>query len=168
MKKRPKIEIEPTKVDKILEIIGLVLLVALWCMILIHYTKLPETIPIHYNERGEADRFGGKQDILIIPIIATVMFIAITKLNKYPHLFNYPTKITQENAVEQYTNATRMIRILKLVIVFIFGLIAFQTIQFVNGQTDGLGKWFLPITMALMLVPLMYYVAKSFKIKSNK
>lgn len=161
MKERPKIE--TTKADKILEIIGLISVIGVWCMTIISYTKLPEIIPIHYNGMGEPDGFGEKSDILILPIITTIMFIGLTKLNEYPHIFNYPTKITKENAVKQYTNATRMIRILKLVIVFIFGLIAFQTIRYTNGQTDGLGKWFLPIIIGLMFVPMIYFIAKSFK-----
>lgn len=163
MNERPRIKIEATSTDKILEIIGLVLLIAFWCLTIINYAKLPEIIPTHYNGMGEADGFGGKGNILILPIIATILFIGLTKLNKYPHIFNYPTKITQENALEQYTNATRMMRILKLVIVVIFGLIAFQTIRFANGQADGLGKWFLPMTMGLIFVPLIYFVIKSFK-----
>ena len=161
MKENPKIE--TTKADKFLEIIGLISVVGLWCIIIINYTKLPEIIPTHYNGMGEPDGFGEKSDILILPIIATIMFIGLTKLNEYPHIFNYPTKITKENAVKQYTNATRMIRILKLVIVFIFGLIAFQTIRFANGQTDGLGKWFLPMTMGLIFIPLIYFITKAFK-----
>ncbi|EIJ40343.1 Protein of unknown function (DUF1648) [Galbibacter orientalis DSM 19592] len=165
MNGRPKIKIELTKADKILEIIGLILLVAFWCMTIINYTKLPEIIPTHYNGMGEADGYGGKGNILILPVIATILFIGLTKLNKFPHIFNYPTKITQENALEQYTNATRMMRILKLIIVVIFGLIAFQTIRFANEQTTGLGKWFLPMSMGLIFIPLIYFIAKSFKTK---
>ena len=41
-------------------------------------------------------------------------------------MFNYPSQITKENAVHQYTNATRMIRVLKLVIVVLFGLIVLE------------------------------------------
>ncbi len=161
MKEIPKIE--TTKTDKILEIIGLISVIGLWCMIIINYTKLPEIIPIHYNGMGEPDGFGKKSEVFVLPIIATIMFIGLTKLNKYPHIFNYPTKITKENAVKQYTNTTRMIRFLKLVIVFVFGLIAFQTIRYANGHTDGLGEWFLPTTMGLVFIPLIYFIAKSFK-----
>ena len=168
MNGRPKINMELTKADKILEIIGLILLIAVWCITIIYYTKLPEVIPIHFNGKGEADGFGGKINILILPIIATILFIGLTKLNKYPHIFNYPTKITQENALEQYTKATRMIRILKLVIVVIFGLIAFQKIRFANDQTAGLGKWFLPMTIGLIFIPLFYFVITSFKTKKSE
>jgi hypothetical protein len=56
-----------------------------------------------------------------------------------------------------------MIRYLKLIIVVIFGLIEFKTIQNANGQADGLGIWFLPMTLGLIFIPLIYFVVKLFK-----
>ena len=56
----------------------------------------------------------------MLPIISTLLFIGLTTLNKYPYMFNYPSQITKENSVHQYTNATRMMRVLKLVIVLLF------------------------------------------------
>jgi hypothetical protein len=56
-----------------------------------------------------------------------------------------------------------MIRYLKLSIVVIFGLIAFKTIQNANGEADGLGVWFLPMTLGLIFIPLTYFVIKSYK-----
>jgi uncharacterized membrane protein len=165
MEKRPKFKLELTKADKTVEIIGWILIVAIWILIFTNYSDLPETIPTHYNGAGQADGFGGKTAILTLPLISTILFIGLTVLNKFPQEFNYPTDITQDNALKQYTNATRMIRYLKLIIVFIFGLIALKTIQNENGKADGLGVWFLPLTMGLLFITQIYFVIKSFKIK---
>ena len=163
MNERPKIKLELTTTDKILEIVGWFLVIAIWGLTIANYSNLPETIPIHYNGAGQADGFGGKANILTLLLIATVLFVGLTLLNKFPHIFNYPANITQDNALRQYTNATRLIRYLKLIIVFIFGLIAFKTIQNANGNADGLGVWFLPLTLGLIFIPLIYFVLKSFK-----
>ncbi len=165
MEGRPKIKLELTTTDKLFEIIGWLSVIAIWFLTLTNYTNLPGIIPKHYNGSGQADGFGSKATILILPTIATVLFVGLTMLNKYPHIFNYPISITKDNALRQYTNATRMIRYLKLVFVIIFGLIAFQTIQDVNGKTVGLGIWFLPLTLGLTFIPLTCFVIKSFKIK---
>ena len=82
-------------------------------------------------------------------------------------MFNYPSQITKENAVHQYTNATRMMRVLKLVIVVLFGLIVFRKIQIVNGHADGLGTWFLPLTMGMIFIPMLYFLIKSLKKKTT-
>lgn len=163
MNERPKIKLGLTTIDKTFEILGWISIFAIWVLTITNYTNLPDTIPIHYNGAGQADGFGGKGNILILPLIATVLFAGLTILNKFPHVFNYPTNITAENALRQYTNATRLIRYLKFIIVVIFGLIALQTIRNVNGQTNGPAFWFLPLTLGLIFIPLTYFVIKSFK-----
>lgn len=168
MNKRPRIEVKLTPADKILEILGWIAVFGIWTLTLIHYFDLPEIIPTHYNGIGKVDGFGNKANILTLPIVSTVLFVGMTILNKYPHLFNYPSQITDENALRQYTNATRMIRFLKFTIVLIFGLIVFKTIENVNGNADGLGSWFLPLTFGLIFAPMAYYLTKSLQTKKNK
>ena len=165
MKERPKLKLEHTQADKIVEIIGWLLIFAVWSLTIIKYQSLPDIIPTHYNGAGVADGFGDKWMILTLPLVATVLFIGLTILNKFPHNFNYPTEINEDNALRQYTNATRLIRYLKVIIVVIFGLIAFETIRHANGQTEGLGIWFLPMTMGLIFIPLIYFLIKSTKTK---
>ena len=167
MNKRPRIKLQLNQTDKILEVVGWVSVFGIWALPLINYFDLPEIIPIHFNGAGKADRFGNKTHIFVLPIISTLLFIGLTTLNKHPHMFNYPSQITKENAVHQYTNATRMIRVLKLVIVVLFGLIVFRKIQIVNGHADGLGTWFLPLTMGMIFIPMLYFLIKSLKKKTT-
>jgi uncharacterized membrane protein len=168
MNNRPKIKPILTTTDKVIEFISWIALIGIWVLTLTNYSALPETIPIHYNGVGEADGFGDKGNVLILPIISTLVFIGLTILNKNPHVFNYPGAITEENALQQYTNATRLIRLLKLVIIIIFGLIVFKTIENVNGNADGLGVWFLPLTFGLIFIPMAYYLTKSIRTKKDK
>ncbi len=163
MEVRPKIKIERTPTDIILEIMGWVALAGLWIFILMNYSNLPETIPTHFNGAGKVDNYGSKATLFMLPIIATLAYIGLTVLNNYPHVFNYPTKLTAENALRQYTGATRMIRYLKLVIVLVFSMIVFMTLQTAAGQSDGLGAWFLPFTLGLIFIPLGIFVIQSFR-----
>ncbi len=164
MGERPKIKLELTQTDKGIEFIGWTLLIGTWILAITSFSDLPESIPIHFNGAGEADGFGDKINIFVLPIIGTILFISMTLLNKKPHIFNYPISITNENAINQYSNATRMIRVLKLIIVFVFGLILIRTVQNTNGNADGLGSWFLPLTIGLFIIPLFYFLTKSMKI----
>ena len=167
MNKRPQIKLQLNQTDKILEVLGWVSVVGIWALTLTNYSILPEIIPIHFNGAGKADGFGNKTHIFVLPIISTLLFIGLTTLNKHPHMFNYTSQITKENAVHQYTNATRMMRVLKLVIVVLFGLIVFRKIQIVNGHADGLGTWFLPLTMGMIFIPMLYFLIKSLKKKTT-
>ncbi|HNU59741.1 MAG TPA: hypothetical protein PKI08_07305, partial [Aquaticitalea sp.] len=91
----------------------------------------------------------------------TVLFIGMTILNKYPHIFNYPTRINKDNALRQYTIATRMVRYLKFSVVLIFGLLAVETVRNAESQPSELNVWFLPLTLGIIFVPTIYYIMKS-------
>jgi uncharacterized membrane protein len=164
-KERPKLKIQLTLSDKVLELLGWGVLLALWVWTGTSYSSLPDSIPTHFNAAGEADGFGRKASIVGLPLIATLLYIGLTLLNRFPHIFNFPTPITPDNALSQYTNATRMIRFLKLILVVVFAGISFQTIQQANGTGEGLGLWFLPLTLVLIFMPLLYFVVKSFQTK---
>ena len=165
MEKRPRLKLERSTADKLIEIVGWLLISVVWGFTLSNYPNLPETIPTHYNGAGQADGFGGKASILTLPLIASILFVGLTILNRFPHVFNYPTIITQENAFRHYTNSTRMIRYLKFSIVIIFGLITLKTINNANGKENGLGVSFLPLSMALIFIPMIYFMIKSFQSK---
>ena len=160
MGQRPKLKLELTKIDKIVEIMGWLLICANWALVINTYKSLPNIIPTHYNGAGLADGFGDKSMIFTLPLVATVLFVGLTILNRFPHIFNYPTDISTNNALKQYTNATRLIRYLKVVFVVIFGLISYQTIKHGSGQTEGLGVWFLPLTLGLIFIPIIYFLIK--------
>jgi len=165
MEERPVIKIELTITDKILEIMSWFFIIAIWIMVLASYSKLPDTIPTHYNGEGQIDAYGGKESILILPFIGAVLFIGLSALNKFPQVYNYPTNITEDNVLRQYTYATRMNRYLKSIVVLIFLVIAFEEIEDANRKSGGLGIWFLPILIVLILIPVIYFIAKSLKAK---
>jgi uncharacterized membrane protein len=160
---KPKIKIALTRGDRILERAGFFLLIVMWILALIIYFNSPAIIPIHFNGSGEANGFGDKVTLLFLPLIPTVIFLGLTKLNKYPHLFNYAVTITEENAAKQYINATRMIRVLKTSVVLVFTIDMLFTNPAILNISKELGSLFLPLTLGLLFVPLVFYVIKSFR-----
>ncbi len=162
MNERPRLKIKQTTTDKLLEIGAWTGLVSTWVLTITCYTSLPDRIPLHYNHAGEADGFGDKAFILILPIVATVLVTGLSILNKYPQVFNYSVNITADNALKHYTNATRLLRYLKFILVLIFGYITLHTISNADTQASGLGAWFLPVSLGLIFIPLTYIVIQSF------
>lgn len=139
MSDRPKLKIELTMFDKIMEILGWIFIIAIWSMTIISYNQLPDVIPTHFNLKGEVDGYGEKWMILLLGSITTILFLVMSYLNKFPHRYNYLTVITKDNALRQYTIATRVIRFLKILMVAIFLLTTYQTIKQSNKNTDDLG-----------------------------
>lgn len=163
MEKRPKIKLPLTLFDKIIEVTSYLALVAFWVMTIFAFTTLPESIPTHYNGLGEVDGYGPKATIFFLPVLGTVLSAFLTYIIKKPETFNYTVEITEENALAQYTNATKLLRFMKLALLILFIVIDYKTIATSNGASDGLGKWFLPFTIALIFVPVVFSVYRSFR-----
>ena len=157
-KQRPRIKPKLSATDILFEIAGWTAVLTFWIYTLASYDRLPDTIPIHYNAKGQADGFGEKSIIMYLPLVATILYVLMTVINKFPRIFNYPVKITQENALHQYTSATRLIRYLKLALVLVFGMIVSGTVRHAAGNADGLGSWFLSLAMVILFAPILYYV----------
>jgi len=135
----------------------------MWVLTVYIFLKLPSTIPTHFNFSGQVDDYGNKHSFLILPILATIIYFGLTQLSKYPQIFNYLTKITDENASKQYTDSTRLLRFLKVIIVLTFSLIILFTYLTTIGVTNGLGSWFLPMMFGLFLIPTIISITQSLK-----
>lgn len=158
---RPKIYIKPTGFDYLLEVLAALSLLSLFLIPLWYYQDLPETIPRHFNGRGEPDGEGGKGIFLIIPVVGLVLYAGITWLNRYPHLFNYPVAITPANAEFQYRNALRLMRVLKAVITFLFAFIVYRIGEVAMGRAEGLGGAFTPVVLTLTFGATFYFLFRS-------
>ena len=167
METRPRIKLNLSPLDNKLELTSKIFLVFMWGLTIYTFLKLPTTIPTHFNASGQADDYGNKMTLLILPILATTIYFGLTQLNKYPHIFNYMTEINEDNAEKQYTIATRMLRFLKLAILIIFSVIILFTYLTSIGVTNGIGFWFLPLTFGLLLIPTIISISQSFKKKNN-
>ncbi len=154
-----KIDYEPT--DWILELIGAIGILFLFIIPAYFYNSLPDIIPQHFNAKGEVDGHGNKNSIWMLPAIEVVLYSGLFWLNKFPHIFNYPIKITPENAHRQYKYATRFIRILNVSIVWIFCYLSYSSIQSALGNQNGPGKYFILVFLVLILGPISIYFFKS-------
>ena len=164
MKKRPVINIELTALDKFLEAISLILLIALWAYTLTNFSDLPDSIPTHYNAMGEVDNTGSKWSIFVLAGVATFLYAMLTVLNRFPHYFNYLAEITEENTYDHYKLSTRLMRVIKLFLLLLFGAITFETIHIAKGFSSIFGFWFMPLTFLFMFVPIIVYFFKANKI----
>lgn len=119
-KNRPRIKIKRTSFDWAIEFVAFVFLLILITLPLINLKNLPETIPGHFNATGQPDGYGSRSTLFLLPMIGIFLYLLMTILEAFPHIYNFPVEITDENAPVQYLIATRLIRILKTVILVLF------------------------------------------------
>lgn len=100
--------------------------------------------------------------IWILPAIGFILYVGLTVLNMFPHVFNYPVKITEENAEKQYNIATQAIRVLKVLIAFMFAYITYTSVKTALGVRNGLDLIFMFIMIGLIMATVILMIYKSF------
>ncbi|MFN3969502.1 DUF1648 domain-containing protein [Flavobacterium sp.] len=161
--KRPIVKIPLTLFDKSAEVIGLLILLSFWIFTLFYYNQLPEIIPTHFGAEGKPDGFGPKWTIVILPLISTFIYVFLTIVVRFPHKMNYTATITETNAEKQYTTMTKMLRMLKLMLLLVFFVIDYKTMQIALEWPDVFGRWFLLLVFTLVFVPIFYFLIQSSK-----
>jgi uncharacterized membrane protein len=140
---RPILKLKLTKTDYLLEAAVFIGLAAICILAITTYQSLPEIIPIHYGIKGQADDWGSKAAIFILPVISLVLIIGMSILNRFPHIFNYPVKVTEENALQLYSRGALLIRIIKVSIVILFLFIEWLICDV--PENNQFPVWFLPV-----------------------
>lgn len=126
---RPRIKIELTTIDYVLEAFGGIILAVLLAITAYFYPQLPEQIPSHYNFYAQPDAYSGKSIVWLLPLFGLVLYALLTIGSRYPHTFNYPVLITRDNAYRTYKIGIRSIRVIKVAIVVLFSFLNLRTIQ---------------------------------------
>lgn len=160
---RPRLKVSFEAVDTIIEIASITLLILMWSYCIIKFSELPDTIATHFNAAGLPDDYGSKHTVWIVPIIATVMYIGLFILNKYPHIHNYMVNITEENALKNYRFSTRILRTANFLCVVLMAYITYMIIESAFGTKLKMGSWFIPViigTSVIFPIILIIYMKK--------
>jgi len=165
MENRPKVKPKLTFIDIITEAAGWIVMTILWIIVIYTYKSFPDTIPVHFDVKGVPDNTGSKLVLFFLPATATLLLTGMTFLNSYPQIFNYPIKINAENALRQYTLATRMIRFLKLALALIFSLVYFSISEAATENTLFSAWYIIPVILLMVFVPLGVYLIQASKHK---
>jgi len=162
---RPKIKLKKNGFDVTIEILAFILILASALLIGYYYNQLPDKLPIYFNWPSKDENGIGEKDLLwASPIISGLIGIAIFKLNQYPWIYNYPTEIKPE-AERIYRMATRMLRVLNLILGFTCFVLTLFSILAAQNKLNGLDRFLLPTLPFLFLTPTIYYLIKSIRFK---
>ncbi len=157
----PRLVLALSTFDRVIEalsaLIGLLLLV----IPLTYYDELPDRIPQQYNAAGEVDIYGPKYMLWVLAGTGIALYGFLTFLCGRPHWFNYPVKITPENAKRQYRLATRWLRSMKLGVMLLVFYIVWATIRNARGEASGLSSALIFIVIGVNAALTAVYLARA-------
>lgn len=158
---QPKIVPPVTPLQQFFNTVALVALIGFVIFFLLKWPGLPNPVPRHFNAAGEPDAYGSKYFMMLLPLLAIGSYILFNFLYKRPHTFNYPVKITEENAERQYRLVLEMMSALNAGIIIAFFYISWRTVAIVNEEVSGLDGWFLPAFLLMTFLPIGFYLLKA-------
>lgn len=132
-------------------------------VILKWWAILPSAVPTHFGPSGLPDAWGSKTSLTMLPVVSVILYITITLLSKFPNLYNYPCRITEQNHIIQYYLARAMLAWIKTEMIWMFAWINYQTIQVALGMGRGLGVVFMPATILVMVGTVGIYLRQAFQ-----
>ena len=153
-------KIKRKKFDNILNIFSLIILVSTILFLIITWSKIPDTIPMHYDSAGNIDRFGSKLEILVLPIIILIVYTFITIIEKFPEAWNTGIKVTEENKERVYSTLLHLISTIKFIMV---GMVAYLTVH--TALSLELSAWVTPVFVLAIFGNCVYWIWKLFRVK---
>jgi hypothetical protein len=162
---QPKIPVRLTKLDRIIEWAGWVLVLTSWILTLKSYQHLPETIATHFDMNGQPDDYGSKKNLFILPTIGMLLYAGLFILSRKPHLFNFPTTITEANAADAYQSAARALRLTNLAAISGISYLVYVVCATGPESSKGPGLWFIILFEAALLLPVIWMISRQMKRK---
>ena len=144
--------------DIILNIACIILLLGVVIYLLIRWSSIPDQVPGHFNVSGDVTRWDSKGTLIIMPVIAGVLYIGITILERFPQVWNTGVRITQENMFRVYRILKSMISIVKLLIITIF-----VSITIITSLAISLPSWLMPVFISLIFGTIVFNIVRLVK-----
>lgn len=151
-----------SKFQLFLEIIGAAILISFFIFLVKSWGNIPERIPGHYNAAGVVDRWGNKNEILLMPIIGAILYLGLTIITFFPQIWNVPMPQNQENKEAVYKCMKTMLISLKVEITAMFFYITFHSVNAMD-----LPIAFLPIVLLIIFGSLTYFIVRSYRLSAK-
>ena len=144
------------------EFISILLMLLACCIIIVFYKDIHGQVPLHYNIYGEADVYSRKWTIFIVPILMIITYIALSILQRKPHIFNYPIQVTDENRDKLYEIGVEMVVVFKLLVTLMFSVLSTSNILNAVNKNGYISVWPIISIILVWFVVFIYYIYKMY------
>jgi uncharacterized membrane protein len=160
----PQVVTPRSRIETALEVVSVSSVLAALGIVGSFWDALPERVPRHFGAAGNPDAFGSKGNILIPALLAVGLYVLLTLIQRIPpRLYNYPVRISADNAVAQYSAARACLAAIKAAVSVLLACGTWLTVQVALGHRQGLGGWFLPGLLVAIILPMVWYGSAAFR-----
>ena len=150
----------PQSNDIALSVLGYILISILWAITIVFYLSLPKNIPFHFTVSGRADRYGSKINLLCLTGLATVIFVCFTLLIHSRIFLSYGSSLYHDKMEYKKKLARQLFGMMRVFVTLIFLLFMILIFTTSVGVTKGLGGFFVPAVVILLLLPVLFFLVR--------
>ena len=144
------------------ELIALAGLVFSAAVVADFYSRLPERIATHFNGAGVANGFGARSTLWVLVGIAVLLYSTLSVINVVPPIVNLKRPLAPEREKVVLAESMAMVGWIKAEVCWMFAYICLAMVRNGMGLQVGLGWWFLPVTLAVVLGTCVVYLVRIF------
>jgi len=146
-----------------LELFPLALLAFTLYLTISSYASLPDHVPAHFNFQGVPDRWGGRGEVIIFPVLSFFLYclfigitVALSVVKDPKSMINLPSRMKAALTVAQAEGLRvvllRSLFALKMLTLGLLAYLAFTTIQVAAGRATSIGVYLLVFVAAILAV----------------
>jgi uncharacterized membrane protein len=144
------------------ELIALVGLVFSAAVVADFYTRLPERIATHFNEAGVANGFGARSTLWVLVGIAFLQYATLSAINFVPRMVALKRPLAPDRERAALAESMALVGWIKAEVCWMFAYLCLAIVRNGMGLQVGLGTWFLPVTLVVVLGTCAGYLVKVF------
>ncbi len=146
--------------DIALGVLGYILISILWTITIVFYLNLPEMIPLHFTISGRVDHYGSKINLLYLDGLATIIFVCFTLLMHSRIFLVNGSSLFRDKAAYIKKLTRQLFGMMRVLVTLIFLLVMILIFTTSKGITRGLGEFFVPTVVTLMLLPVAFFLVR--------
>jgi uncharacterized membrane protein len=90
------------KISRVSTIISAIMLLTYIIVLISIWSRIPDTVPTHFNAAGVADSYGSKRNLVFEPVLAAFLLLFLSLMERIPAIWNFPVAVTEENRERLY------------------------------------------------------------------
>jgi uncharacterized membrane protein len=124
------------------------------------YQRLPETIATHFNGAGMANGFGARSTLWVLVGIAFFLYLTLLVIGSLSRVVNLKRPLAPELEKAVWAETSAMVGWLNVEVCWMFAYICLAMVRNGMGLQVGLGVWFLPVTLVVVLGTSAFYMVR--------
>ena len=126
------------------------------------YSRLPERIATHFNAEGVANGLGARSTLWVLVGIAVLLYLILSVVGSLQGVVSLKRPLAPEREKVVLAESMEMVGWVKVEVCWMFAYLCLAMVRNGMGLQVGLGWWFLPVTLVVVLGTCAFYMVRIF------